>query len=482
MKRVILPMTAAVAIALSTSGFAVQNSNAVSTTALSSQVKQLSAETKKLQREVRSLKKEKKKTTVGKNHQENNTVPWPRFVTVSTTNFLGKRMAYDGADLLYNLTSINEDMFLLQQNQKILDLLHSQGYHLDRPLLQVGGEVEGEFSSVGGFNSPTSNSISLSTAELQFNAIASSWAEAFMSLDFTGGPISTGNREPNSTIYLGRGFLTIGNLNVTPFYFTLGKMNVPFGRYANGMVSTSYVQSMGKMQIPAVLVGYTKHGFYGSVYGFTGSQTSGPSDIVKQEGVNAGYRNTFENGNYGIGAGWVSNIADSQGMQGNGLPATGTQFAGFGAGTTTNNLAHRVDGVDVHGAVTYRRFSLLGEFLGAGERFAVTDMSYNNRGAEPKAMHAEIDYMLPFVPKKYNASIGVAYEKTWQALALNLARNKYAVFLNTTLWRETTFSVEYNHQEDYASSAVANGGNAATNITGTGKGSNAVLAEFGVFF
>jgi len=507
-KKVILPMSAIAAFALSAPSFAAQNNNAMSTTALSEQISQLSAETKKLEHEVWLLKNNNQhggkprvlfahhkyektaETTVKKSRQK----PWSHFVTVTTTPFMQKDTLYNGSDLLYNASSMNEDLLLLQQRKSLVNEMAKEGYKLDRPILQISGAVEGELMSSNGFGAATTSGVSLATGSLDFNAIASSWASAFMSLDYNGAPVSTGNRAPNSTIYLSRGFVTIGNLDKTPFYFTLGKMYIPFGRYENGMVSTPVTLSMGKTLTPAALLGVSLHdGLFASVYGYSGAQTSGSGgDLFKQAGVNAGFKHAFANDdNYSVGAGWVSNLADSEGMQNNGLNSA-TQFSGFAAtpNSTTptgNNLAHRVDAIDAHGQVTFGSVSFVGEYLGALEKFATTDMTFNNVGAtavgaEPQAMHAEIDYLLPFFAKKYGTTLGVSYGHTWQALALNLPENKYAVFLNTSIWRETVESIEYNHGTDYGTNQTATGSGAGTAIVGTGKDSNAVLAEVGVYF
>jgi hypothetical protein len=493
-KRVILPVTAITAFALSASSFAATQQT-VSTAALSSQVSQLSAQTKKLEREVALLKKKKHKKAVRAKHKiatekSHAKGPWSHYVTVTTTPFMGKQLAYDGSDLLYNVTTINEDMRLLDQKKLLENEMAAQGYALDRPILQLSGEVEGMASSVGGFTGPTNNSITLSTAELQMNAIASSWASAFMSMNFTGAPISTGNREPISTIYLGRGFVTLGNFNRSPIYFSAGLMYPPFGRYANSMVSSPMTLSMAKIRTPAALLGFKLNdGLFGSVYGFTGSETTGPNEIIRQEGVNLGYKRMFEaTDSLSVGAGWVSNIADSQGMQGTGYSTAGGKFGGFGVanagtGLTNNNaLVHAVDGIDGHASLGLGRFTFLGEYLTSGRSFSPADLSYNGKGATPAAAHAEVDYMLPFFAKKYSTAIGVSYDHAWEALGLNLPENKYAVFLNTSIWRETTESIEFNHQTDYANGATASGRGATQNIVGTGKGDNSLLAEVGVYF
>ncbi len=495
MKRVIIPITTIAAIALSASSFGVTN-NAASTKILSAKVNQLSAETKELQHEVWLLKKNKNRHTAKKTKTESTAaktdMPWDHFVTVTTTPFLGHATDYDGEDLLYNLSSNNEDLRLLKQKQHIENEMKADGHSLDRPILQLSGAVEGEGFSQSGFatGSTVNSGVNLSTAELQMNAIASSWASAFMSFDFNGAPISSGNRAPNSSIYLGRGFATIGNLNRFPVYFTGGLMYVPFGRYANNMISTPLTQSMGRIRTPAALLGFSlDNGLHGSIYGFSGTQTSGGQPIFKQWGLDGGYKYKFrQSDSLTVGAGLVSNIADSEGMQNTGLGTSASQFGGFavtntGTGSTNNNaLTRSVYGVDGHGTLSVGPVSLIGEYLGASQAFATTDMTFNNDGAKPQAMHAEADYLLPWFAKKYDTTLGVAYGHTWEALALNLPQNSYSTFLSTSIWRETTEEIEFRHDTDYSKTTTALGRGATANIVGTGRTRNSVLVQVGVFF
>lgn len=506
MKKVMIPMTAIAAFALSASTFAAQNNRATSTATLSAQVSQLSVETKELQHEVWMLKHSKKvhhkrhvtkKKTMHPQVKEHGPAiavvknnPWKHFVTVTTTPFLGRGTDFDGDDLLYNLSSNNEDLRLLKQKAALENQMKSEGYLLDRPILQLSGAVEGQGFSQSGFNSGTNNGVNLSTAEFDMNAIASSWATAFMAMDFNGAPISSGNRYPNSTIYLGRGFATIGNLNRFPVYFTVGLMNTPFGRFANGMVSTPLTQSLAQIRVPSALLGFNlNNGLFGSLYGFSGNQTSGGQPIFKQWGVNGGYKYKFHQADHlSVGAGWVSNIADAQGEQNTGNNTAAGQFGGFGVTTPTstnnNQLVHSVDGVDGNASLVLGPVSLMGEFAGAAEHYAPQDMTFNGTtaGAQPQAAHAEIDYLLPFFAKKYGTTLGFAYGHTWQALALNLPQDSYSTFINTSIWRETTESIEFRHDTDYSAGTIATGRGATVNMVGTGHGRNSVLVQAGVYF
>lgn len=515
MKKMIVPV-ATTLLLLSTSGFASDktefNTNSVNTAneeaELSTQVEQLNVKTKELQKEITSLhkqvaiKKSKKKAIAQKDSAVATTEEspmiaklWEHYVTVTTAPYLSRHSSYNGSDLLYNMSSINEDLILLKQKQKFMTLMNDAGHPLNEPMLQFSGSLAGQFYSSGAFtpasagNNVTSG-VTLSTAEIDMNAMASRWATGFMALTFSGSPISAGNRNPNAQIFLQRGFVTIGDLNTFPMYLTVGEMYSPFGVYTSSMVSTPMTQSMMEIRTPTAIVGYTHNDFFASIFTYSGSQQSGGDVIFKQWGVDTGYRYLF-NGNaenkLSVGAGWVSNVTDSQGMQGTGYSTSAGQFAGFGVTPAANNLVHPVRGVDVNAAFKWNRFTLLSEYMIATQRFAAADLSFNNVGAplspaEPAALHAEVNYKLPFVPKKYNTELGVSFDRTWQSLALNLEQNKYAMFLNTNLFRETVESIEYNYQTDYSSNITASGEGATAPIVGTGRGVNTVILQVGMYF
>lgn len=510
-KQIALPLSALSALTLSASVFAAAGHGVP----LDVQVKRLSAQTNRLQREVKILRKQlvHQNKQHAKNYWKHGHQPRPvshekkshaasayplgHFVTITTSPFLGKNVAFDASNLLYEVSSNNEDLRLLQQKKKDLNKLAADGYKMTRPMVELSGGVVGQVYSAGGFNTVANDDVSLSTAELDLNAMASSWASAFMSLAYDGAPVSTGNRAPNARIYLKRGFLTLGNLNVTPLYGSIGLMYAPFGRYSSGMLSTPLTLSLGRIRSEVALLGVSfNNGLFASVYGFAGSRTSGGSGLFRQGGVNAGFKHKLfaGKGKVSVGAGWVSNIADSEGMQGTGKPsligppaAPVAQFSGFASATGSNALVHNVDGMDFYGKFGYGPVTLMAEYLGAARRFGSTDLTFNGAGAEPRAMHAEINYALPF-SKKRGTTLGFAYGETWQALGLNLPKQSYTVFLSTSLLRETIESIEYRHDTDYAATDVANGstlpiaGVTNTAFRGSGRGRNSVIGQVGVYF
>lgn len=424
--------------------------------------------------------------------------------TVTLTPYLGlHQTAFDASDLLEQHSSFNEDLTLLQERAEMTRKFDEGGIPFERPILEIGGGIEGQIYDSSGFNIfGDDRGINLSDIELDFNAAASRWATAFLSLKYDNTPISEGNRQPRGVIFVRRGFVTIGNLNKFPLYFTLGESYAPFGRFKSGMVSAPLTLSMARIRTSMALLGYMHNGFHASLFGYSGDQTSGGTDLIKQAGVNAGYKHKItEHSSFELGGSYVSNLPDSEGMQNNGVPPVPagsggsngqTNFSGFSVNANANDLRHRVGAFDIHGHLQTGDFMFIGEYITTLSRFNAMDMFYNNRttGAKPQAMHAEVDYATKLFHKPF--SIGIGYGHTWQALALNLPQNSYSAFIIMSIWKNTVQSLEYRHDTDYSTMRTAGGGIqpgsvASTAVTGagirgTGSSRNSIIAQLGVYF
>ena len=87
------------------------------------------------------------------------------------------------------------------------------------------------------------------------------------------------------------------------------------------------------------------------------------------------------------------------------------------------------------------------------------------------------------------SSVGVGYQWSHDALALNLPLQRFIGVFNISIWKDTVESIEYRHDIDYAASQYANGANSslapfAQNLptVGSGKGSDTLSAQIGVYF
>lgn len=420
--------------------------------------------------------------------------------TVTTSPYLGLRSAFDASDLLTSLPSMNEDLRLLQQRRELEQRLTQLGevpIYANRPLIELSGQVTAQGTYVRPFQGATTSNIDLTTAEIDALILASTWAQAFISLQydnsllpFTAAP---GNRISNSRFYLTRGFLTIGDLTEFPLYITAGQMYVPFGNYASFAVTDPLTKTMARTNQRAVLLGLEKSGFYAQAYTFKGpSNVSAPG--INQGGLNGGFKYAGPKLTADVGAGYILNMADSGGMQNTGVGPSYTipqmGFQGFGVppnlnpdiipSTSNEFLYNRVPGVDLHGTLMYGPITLIGEYVGATKSFNSINLSFNGGGAQPKAMQLEGVYAFNFVQRPTNISL--SYDQSWQALGLNLPQNSIIGALNISIWKDTVESIEFRHDINYSSNDTSSGNGAPLPLNSLGSYQNTVTAQLAVYF
>lgn len=407
-------------------------------------------------------------------------------VTVTTSPLMGPSSS--PSDILEQMSKDNQQLTLLQQRGALMRALHKEGdEHLDRPIVEISGGLEGQLYGTNGFGEGnTPDGINLSTAELDVAGIVSPWAGGFMALDYDNSPVSSGNRSPKNTVYLDRGFVTFGNLNRFPVYASIGEMYVPYGRYGSLMLTTPITQSLARTKSDTAMLGYAQYGIFAELFAYNGAMTSGGNRVFKQGGLDAGYaRNFGPNGvdSYRVGASVESNIADSQGLQDTGVSSDSGHFQGFGSGSN-NNIQHRVPALALYGNVTYHNLTGILSYEGAARDFAVSDLAYGNTGgnlsgARPQALHLELNYTIHAWNKPF--TFGADYDRSWQALAANLPKQSFTADLQTSWFRNTLETIEYRHDDDYSSTKSANGAG-GTAFSGTGKTRNSYIGQLGVYF
>lgn len=428
-------------------------------------------------------------------------------ITVTTSPVLGFKSAYNLSDLLYQYPSMNEDLILLQQRENFQRALMSVGDTLNnRAIVIISGGLEGQIVAIRNFNGLSQGDVNLNTAEIDFGVMVSKWTNMLIALDYDDSTPATGSRVVNSRIYLSRGWFTIGNLSDTPVYFSIGQMYLPFGVYTTTMITAPLTLSLGRIDARTVVLGYYKEGFYGEVYGYRGSKTTGVDNVFKQGGINLGYHTVGlpHSAVFDFGVGVVTNLGDSQGSQRNGLRpnesnvrlvsgafvTAPTQYPGFGEVQGGNALVHDVAAVDVHTEFHHKGLGLLAEYVGAVQSYDPSNMSINNRGARPQAAHFEVNYTIQVHNKPI--TFAVTYGRTWDALAMNLPNYSASLDISTSVWKNTSLGIEYRYDLDYPAGTTATGttdGRSATNLparlpvpTATGRQRNMITVQFGAYF
>lgn len=432
-------------------------------------------------------------TTMSSNPQTSS-YNWMPYITVSTSPYIGMQTAYNASDIWSQQSTMNEDLYILQYKQTLQNRLQQAGVSLDqRPIIEISGAVVGSaVQTFSNFSNPqNSGDINLSTAEIDINAMASRWATGFMSLEYDSSPPQTGSRVTNSRLYLSRGFVTIGDLDRSPFYFTAGQVYLPFGRYYSYMITTPLTLSVARVNDRAAILGYSKNGLFVQGYVYPGIDANATDTIFHAGGLNAGYKMIFTpNLDLTFGGGVISDITDAQGMGYTG--ANNPQFPGFtsfNGSSSTYPFVHTVPGADAHAEFDFWTNTFVAEFVGATRDFASQDLTFNGNGAHPQALHAEL--LHNFNIATYPSMVGVAYGHSWQALGLNLPENSYVGYFLTSIWKNTIEEIEFRHDTDYSSHDVATAVNDPTGANsldgsftnnGTGKSRDMLTLQLGVYF
>ncbi len=452
---------------------------------LKSQIKQLKQQqvqqTSKVQaqqQQVQQLQQQQQQVN------ESSTAQYVKGTSVVTSPLLGEHSAFDGSDLIVLASVVDLDRRLLQQLQSLDNENLGNGTPFDSsPMLELSGKVEGQV--VGGRSTlgPGTSGTQLATAELDVIPVINSWTTGFIAFDYNNAGGTPQASPSNSEVYVDRAFATVGNFNKSPFYASLGLMYVPFShQYSSYMIDSTLPTLLGITKDPALLLGYLHsgdNGFYSNLYTFKGdTQTSSSNNNINNVGAAIGYQNKNDNWSNDFGVAAIGNIADSLGMQDTGASSG---FEGFGEnGSTNEQLVRRVPGLDVHDNLSYGPYSLYAEYTGATSSFNQANLAFDNDGAKPQAWVAEAAYSFPIVNKP--SSVALNYAHSYQALALNLPEQRISAVFNTSIWKDTIASIEFEHDINYNSNTSASGQGVAYSGPALGGTADRVIGQFGIYF
>ena len=301
-------------------------------------------------------------------------------------------------------------------------------------LIEVGGVWANTDKKAGGRISESD--VTLNTAQLAVQANLNDWINGGIILKYEDPTFAAGVDE--SGIRLDVGIVTIGNPRKFPLFITAGAMYVPFGGLLthlpdNPLIDQPLTLVLGESREKAALFGFEYEGLRLSGYAFNGDMNKkGHENRIESFGFDANYSFQHKTGFQGkIGASYISNIADSNGLT-EVLNAKGI-----------TEIESYIGGFDGYLSLSYSNFFLDGEIMTALKAFAPDEIStWQGKGARPMVWNVEAGYNYNWGK---NLEIVLKYAGSNQAENIGYPRRRYGIGFNQTIFDGVIGSLGYFH-------------------------------------
>ena len=286
--------------------------------------------------------------------------------------------------------------------------------------ITVSGVLEFEGSYEDSDSASSSSDLVVATAELGIDAAVTDQISALVTLLY---------EEDDTDLEV-----DIASASYSPvdsgFSFLLGQDYLPFGAYETALVNDPLSLDIGEARETTFIVNYENDAVNGAFYIFNGDQDEDGKDTL----VNYGARLAVSNDTFSMGLDYLSNLADSDGLQ--------EKDFGYAAG------ADVVDGVSVYGSINVGAMTIMAEHLSALDDFGV-----NGNDSEPSASQFEI------AVGAGNFTYAISYQQTDESVFIELPEERLSVGFSTEIFGGISLGAQLQQDEDYS---VADGGSGDT--------------------
>ncbi len=301
--------------------------------------------------------------------------------------------------------------------------------------VSISGAVEVEASNSEDFAGATATDIVVATAAVGVDAKLNERVSATLAFLY---------EEDDTDFGLDEGYITMAMNKTTSL--VAGRMYVPFGSFESNMVSDPLTLELGETSETALLLGMESGNVSGSVYTFNGDADE---DKEIADGDNAalsfGANIAFANDNMSIGASYISNIAETDGLSGATADVNGVA-----------NVDSAVAGYGFSFGYTMGNFSVIAEHVTAADKFAATDLGGATiREDKPRATNVEVAVALQ------NGTLAAAYQVSSETAFMGLPKYITSVAYTFEPMKDVGMGLEYASMEDFK----ANGSETANVIT-----------------
>lgn len=317
--------------------------------------------------------------------------------------------------------------------------------------VELSGVVEVEANHNDSYTRNSSNDLTLATVEVAISSQVNDWIRADITLL---------HEEDDTNLEVDVGTLTIAPPDGGGWFLTTGQFYMPFGAYESNMISDPLTLEIGETRESALQVGFENGPFSGSAYAFNGTnkRNGGDENRIDNWGANLAVAHEVSDVKFSVGAGYINDVGDSDGLQGQINTRLGS-----------NNVRDHVSGWTANAMAEAGSLVFIGEYLAATDDFEATELLFKGGGAEPKAWNTEVGYNFALMGK--DSTVAIGYQGTREALDLGLPKRRWLAGFSVDILENTALSFEWAHDKDYSSSDG-----------GTGENGNTVTTQLAVEF
>jgi hypothetical protein len=288
-------------------------------------------------------------------------------------------------------------------------------------LIEVEGSYEGVDYDDPGTPDEDSSDITLATVELGIDADITK---------YVGGHVLFLWEDGDDSVGLDEGFIIFDGEDVVPLYINIGQLYVPFGNFESHFISDPLTLEIGETSEGAVKAGYTNEwveacvSVYNGDVDEAGDEDNHIDDFVASINITPTISEDFS---ISFGVSYISNIAESDGLE----------------DETSGTIEEDVAGMGAFASIAYKeRFFLELEYVSAIDNFHAGDLSFDNgsRDLEPETWNIEF----AFLPTE-DLELAVRYEGGNDLGDDFLPDTRYGGIVSYSLFEATNLAVEYLH-------------------------------------
>lgn len=270
---------------------------------------------------------------------------------------------------------------------------------------------------------------------------------------------------------------TIGNPDISPISLGLGKTTVPFGYQDTLMITDPYTLDLGETVVPIAMLSYeAENGLFAKGFIFDQRVNDRKGRTFNNGGFQVGYAKESEERTINAGLGWIANMGGTDGIKNVLRDSDGFNEPGVGPfALGGGRMVRDVPGIALHLMAKQGPITVIGEYMAATRGFdATNELAFGTSGARPAVLHLEGGYTWESGLFGKETTLAAGYQKTWEALDLELPEERISLGLGVEVYKHTTFKLEWARNRAYDATTT---GNATMGMAGTGDTENVWTAQ-----